>query len=242
MKKIKKSILLMAAAAFAQQSYAQTQPTCSPFPKTISVSGSAEMEIVPDEIYVQVDLKEYKKKNGDKIEIEQIKRDFLAGCKAVGIPETDISVMNFTGSNANLVTKKKRKDPDMIATLSYQLKFSNTQKIDELVNKMDDEATSNFSVVRVSHSKMTDYRKQLKIKAVKESKEKAAYLCEAVNEQLGTTVTIEEPQEYFSGNNYMVANARMAMAEDAGGNSYGNNIDFRKIKLRFDVRVVYAIK
>jgi len=38
-----------------------TQPGCYPFPKTISVTGSAEMEIIPDEIYVQVDLREYKK-------------------------------------------------------------------------------------------------------------------------------------------------------------------------------------
>lgn len=242
MKKIRKGLLIMAATLFAQQGFAQAQQlTYNPYPKTISVSGSAEMEVVPDEIYVQVDLKEYKKKNGDKIDIEQIKTDFLASCKAAGIPDTNISVMNFTGSNSNLIIKKKRKDPDMIATLSYQIRFSNARKIDELVNKMDDEATSNFAVIRTSHSRMSEYRKQLKIKAVKESKEKAAYLCEAVNEQLGVAVTIEEPQEYFAGNNYM-SNARMAVAEDAAGSSYGNAIDFKKMKLRFDVRVVYAIK
>ena len=34
--------------------------------RTINVNGSAELEITPDEIYVQVELREYNKKNGDK--------------------------------------------------------------------------------------------------------------------------------------------------------------------------------
>ena len=46
--------------------------------RTITVTGISEMEIVPDEIYVQVELKEYTKKNGDKIDITFIKNNFLA--------------------------------------------------------------------------------------------------------------------------------------------------------------------
>src|SRR5258708_7408526 len=78
---------------------AGTQPGCYPFPKTISVTGSAEMEIIPDEIYVQVDLREYKKKGEDKTEIDKIKEDFLATCKAVGIADSNISVASFDGYN-----------------------------------------------------------------------------------------------------------------------------------------------
>ena len=37
----------------------------NPFPKTISVSGSSEMEITPDQIYVHITLREYQKK-GEK--------------------------------------------------------------------------------------------------------------------------------------------------------------------------------
>ena len=49
----------------------------NPYPKTITVSGSAELEIVPDEIYVQVDLREYEKKGSGKIDLETIKKNFL---------------------------------------------------------------------------------------------------------------------------------------------------------------------
>ena len=49
---MKKMIALLVLAAFAFPVIAQQNP----FPKTITVSGSAEMEIVPDEIYVLVEL------------------------------------------------------------------------------------------------------------------------------------------------------------------------------------------
>ncbi|MDQ3681647.1 MAG: hypothetical protein M3352_01075 [Bacteroidota bacterium] len=55
-------------------SFAQTVNT---YPKTTTVTGSAEMEVIPDEIYVQVDLKEYEKKGQSKVNIETIKKRFL---------------------------------------------------------------------------------------------------------------------------------------------------------------------
>ena len=67
---MKKITLLLATTAFFLHLHSQTsnQPGCYPFPKTISVTGSAAMEVIPDEIYVQVDLREYKKKGEDKSE------------------------------------------------------------------------------------------------------------------------------------------------------------------------------
>lgn len=44
-----------------------------PYPKTISVTGSAEMDIIPDEIYVQVSSKNTGKKM-KKSELKQSKR------------------------------------------------------------------------------------------------------------------------------------------------------------------------
>ena len=65
------NILLFAMVINAQQ----IQPifTNNPFPKTITVSGSAEMEIVPDEIYVNITLREYQKRGENKKDIETSK-------------------------------------------------------------------------------------------------------------------------------------------------------------------------
>ena len=53
--------ILTMTVLFFTASHAQ-QNVINPYPKTITVNGSAELEIVPDEIYVMVDLKEYEKK------------------------------------------------------------------------------------------------------------------------------------------------------------------------------------
>ena len=226
-----------------------TQPGCYPFPKTISVTGSAEMEIIPDEIYVQVNLREYKKKGEDKKELDKIKADFLANCSSIGIPDSNIAVASYDGYNLATIWRRRKKDPDMMASIVYQIKFSNTKKIDELVDKLDDEATANFSIVRTSNSKIIEYRKQLKIMAVKAAKEKATYLSESINEQLGQAITIVEPEEFISSdvaeNEKAFANTNimeMKSKESSFFNSNGSEVDYRKIKLRFEVKVLYALK
>lgn len=250
-----KKILLMLTAITCSTILvtAQTnQPGCYPYPKTISVTGSAEMEIIPDEIYVQVDLKEYKKRGEEKVELEKIKTSFLNNCKTAGIADSNIAVASYDGYNLSSIWRRKKRDPDLFASITYQIKFSNTKLIDQLVDKLDDDATSNFSIVRTSHSKIIEYRKQLKIMAVKAAREKAAYLTEAVNEKVGEAITITEPQESISSdvesgryksvgsNNVYSNNLSFSKGETYGG--YDGGIDYRKIKLRFEVKVLYSLK
>jgi uncharacterized protein len=245
---MKKIFLLVSICSFVNISFAQnTQPGCYPYPKTISVIGSAEMEVIPDEIYVQVDLREYKKKGEDKVALDKIKADFLANCKAVGIVDSNIAVASYDGYNMSAIWRRRKKDPDLMASIIYQLKFSNTKLIDALVDKLDDQATSNFSIVRTSHSKIREYRKQLKVMAVKAAKEKAQYLSESINEQVGQAITIDEPDESSSSD---VVNGRLrgtnsVMKELKSYEVYQGNeagIDYKKIKLRYDVKVLFAIK
>lgn len=241
--------VLLLSASLAAQNQPVTQPGCFPFPKTISVNGSAEMEVIPDEIYVQVDLREYKKKGEEKTELEKIKNDFLASCKAVGIADSNISVASYDGYNMANIWRRKKKEPDLLSSISYQIKFNNTKLIDDLVIRLDDEATKNFSIIRTSHSKIKEYRKQLKIMAVKAAKEKAMYLTESVNEQLGSAITITEPNEsvssdvlsgIYKSNSNVAGFINQEKFDAYGVNDYG--IDYRKIKLRFEVEVLYALK
>lgn len=215
------------------------------FPKTINVAGTAEMEVVPDEIYVIVELREYDKKGGSKVDITALKNDFIKTTLATGIPETDISVQGYQGWDGNywLYKRNKKKNPDLKASITYQVKLSTTKKMDELVEKLDDEATQNFYIARVAHSKVQEYKKQLKIQAVKAAKDKAIYLADAIGEKVGEAITINDPNEvgYYPAPMYankMMKNQVMAEAtQDAGP-----QIDFKKIKLQFDVNVVFALK
>ncbi len=216
-------------------------------PRTINVNGTAEMEVVPDEIYVQVDLREYDKKGSGKVDIETIRNKFLTAVKAIGLTEADISVQGYSGWDGNYwwYKKNKKQNPDMKAGITYWVKVSSTAKMDELVGKMDDEATQNFFIAKVSHSKIQEFKKQLKIQAIKSAKDKAIYLSEAINEKVGEAITINEPNEvgFYPQPIYRnkLANQSM-MVESAADASAPMNVDFKKIKLQFDVNVVFALK
>jgi uncharacterized protein YggE len=237
---MKKMFALLTLMSCFTVAFSQTDKV--PFPKTITVNGSAEIEIIPDEIYVQVDLKEYEKKGQGKINIETIKRTFLNNAKALGIADSSISIAAYDGFGGNPWLRKKNKKNDLFASIAYQVKIKNSTQLDALVDKLEDEATQNFFIQRTSHSKIAEYRKSLKIAAIKAAKEKGSYLAEAINEQIGVAVTINEPTEYYTPYYPPMMANRMMKETAADAAPEGNPVDFMKIKLKFDVTVVFALK
>jgi uncharacterized protein len=227
---------------------AQTTSISQPIQKSITVKGSAEIEIVPDEIYVNVELREVRRKGEPKLELEKIKTDFLQKCQSVGIADSLVSIASYEGSNYNYwAWRKRRKDPELYSNISYQIKFKDSKKMDALIDIMDDDVTSNFQIVRVSHSKITEYRKQLKIQAIRAAKEKGIYLTDAINEKLGDALTIVEPEEYYNldmlaANEQLNANRFSNVAYSKKTETGGFGVDFKKIKVRYEVSVVFALK
>lgn len=240
---MKSMFFLFATAMLGLSSFAQEYR--NPFPRTITVNGSAEMEIVPDEIYVQVYLKEYEKKGGGKITVDKIRQDFLMAVRSLGLPDTAISVSGYDANNYNPWWRKKNKKEELYASITYQVKLRSAAQVDQLVDKLDDNATQNFYISRTSHSKLDEFRKNLKIQAVKAAREKAVYLAEAVNAGVGVPVTINEPGEYFQPYymNDMASNQMMkaerVQAADAADQPQA---DFKKMKLRYEVSVVFELK
>jgi len=235
------AILLLSYTTFAQ-----TPPLSNPFPKTITVTGTSEMEIVPNEIYVQVDLKEYKKKGEEKVELETIKQDFLRNCKSIGIPDSLITIASFEGANGDDWWRKKKTDPQLLSSISYQIKFTESNKMQLLAEKLNDEATAGFRVARVWHTQMTEFRKQLKVNAIKAAKEKCIYLTEAIGEKISHAITITEqdknnlisPLQYRSSN----SNSILSQDKESGDGNGSGNVSFKKIKLEFSIDVVYALQ
>lgn len=241
---MKKSLFLLLLVIAVATSYAQ--PTPNPFPKTIAVSGSAELEIVPDEIYVNINLMEYQKKGESKKDLEVIKTQFLEACKAAGIADSMISIVAVSGTNDYFWYRRRHRNVDLFTGITYQIKFKTSAQMDNLVERLDDEATRAFLIVGATHSRMTEYRKQLKIQAVKAAKEKGIYLTDAVGEKLGAAITITEPEENQfanarSSNGVMgeFSNDNYKMKE---GGDKAIEVSFRKIKLRYEVNVTFALQ
>lgn len=236
---MKKAFILTTVILLVLNSFSQT--VVNPYPRTITVTGSAEMEVIPDEIYVLIDLKEYEKKGGGKVGIDKIKQEFLSGTRRIGIADSAISIASYDGSSGNPWLRKKNKKTELYASVSYLVKVKTSAETDRLVDILDDNATQNFYIQKAESSRMEEYRRQLKIQAVKAAREKAGYLTAAIDETVGLVITINEPAEFYTP--YIPAsNFAFAKAEVAGAANDPQAVDFKKIKLRYEVSVVFAIK
>lgn len=100
------------------------------------------------------------------------------------------------------------------------------------------------NIAGYDYSKMESLKKELKIKAILAAKEKATYLTEAIGEKLGSALGIRE----YSGNESfpqpMLYNSNIRMR---GDNSLSETIvmpeiDFKKVKLIYQVNVVFEVK
>ena len=201
--------------------------------RTIEVKGSSEIEITPDEIFVAITLKEYKKGNS-KVSLDQLEAGLVKAVRKLDIQEEKLRVQNVYGYNWNW--RKKRPD-DFLGNKSFILEVSDLKKMNNLVQMLDTEGLNNMNVQSYSHSEIEKYRKEVKIGAMMAAKEKANFLLESVDERLGRLV---EVQEIDYGYQSPMMRSNMAL-EEVVMDSYQSDVDFRKIKVRAEMRVVFEI-
>ena len=217
-------------------------------PKKIMVTGSSEMEVIPDEIYMNFTIQEYKNKAGKKVTIQEVKTQFLDLCKKSGLAMSDIRVAGFSGNeNWDYYYWYYRRDTEITSSISYTIKVKTLSKIDRIVAGLDRNAVENFYLVRTSHSQLEKLRRKVKENAVKSSKTKAIYLAKAVGEEVGSALLIQEITEGDVGSdrNYGYVNKSVYSNTVTTGtlaSSYSSgspSVD--KIKIRFEVKAEYEL-
>lgn len=218
------------ATAFAQ--------TPGPVQKRISVTGTAEMEVVPDEIYFRVVIKEYLK-DKNKVGIEKLEKELNQAVTAAGIAKEDFMVEQVNGLSWS---RKRKSDAELYNSKSYIIKVSMPGKMDEILDKVNAESIYSVEIRNYSHSKIAEYKKQLKIEAIKAAKAKATYLLEAIDEKIGGAVEVSE-YDNISYNQPVYThqvNVRNSMSYQES--SEDSDIGFQKIKLQFQVNATFAIQ
>ena len=218
---------------------AQTQE--QPMVKKIEVYGQAEEEITPDEIYFSISLKEYMDDNKKKVTIDKLERDLYAAVQKIGVEEEDFRIENINSYNYDWYRKKKPQREEFLASKEYLIKFSDLNQVNELLASLDAKGIQSTNIDRYSHSKIEQYRKDLKIKALKDAKDKAAYLLQGIDENIGGILEVQEidtgegqPPVYYRARTMAMSSAEMDEASP--------EIDFQKIKLSFRMRAVFEIQ
>lgn len=202
----------------------------------IEVTGEGEMEIVPDEIFLHFTLKERYVKN-DKINIEDLEKKMKQHLQVNGF---DLAKLSLADADADFVTIK-RKNKDVLASKDYILEVSSTKELADVWEILDEIDVLNAYIQRVDHSKMDEYKKEVKIKAIQAAKEKAGYLLKAVGQDVGQALFIQERENYYQPYDRNIRLKGTALMQEDAAVQEQPEISFQKIKLNYKVFARFAI-
>ena len=228
---MKKLIILAALVTVTYSSFAQNVD----LRRKIEVTGIAEQEVTPDIINVSISLQEYM--NGKtRVTINQLEAQLEKGVKEAGIAKEDFTINNVSAWNN---TWQKKKAPDFLASKQYGIKFKDLNKFDQILSKIDPKGIQSTNIDSYDYSNMGQLKKELKLKALLAAKEKAAYLLNGIGDKLGDAINISESDNssFPQPRNVMY----MAKTMNADAAVPESDIDFKKIKLSFQVNAVFEI-
>src|ERR1700749_259200 len=181
---MKKFISLIALVALTYTAFAQNVD----MRRKIEVTGTAEKEVTPDIINVSISLQEYMD-GKKKITIDQLENQLESAVKDAGIPREDFTISNVSAWNN---TYQKKKNPDFLAGKQYSIKFRDLNKFNQVLSKVDPKGIQSTNIDSYDYSKLADLKRDLKVKALLDAKEKAAYLLGSINEKVGRPISITE--------------------------------------------------
>ncbi|MEO8795587.1 MAG: SIMPL domain-containing protein [Daejeonella sp.] len=208
--------------------------------RKIEVTGSAEEEVTPDIIYMTISLKEYFKdsNNKKKIEIDYLEKQLQSAVINAGIPKENFMINNVSSYNYYW---DKKKNPDFLASKQYRIKVTDLNKFNQIMAAVDSRGIEYSNIDSYDYSKIESLKSQLKIKALQAAKAKATYLAESIGEKIGSAIDIQEinneyyPQPMYRSNAMMKSDTMSEAATMP-------DIDFKKIKLNYQMRTVFELK
>ncbi|QBZ99073.1 SIMPL domain-containing protein [Flavobacterium sangjuense] len=230
---MKKSFLIIATfLAIAVQ--AQEQKNQVP---QISVTGEGKVKIVPDQAVVTVgfqnsgkDAKEVKTLN-DEVVDKVIK--FL---KKSGIPATDYKTNNVSLYKSYDYEKKKY---NFQASQNLSITLKDLSKYDDIMMELNDAGVNSINGVEFKSSKMEDYEREARKKAIQNAKQKAQDYVSVLNQKVGKALLITDnsqtyiPQPMYKG-------GMMAMAADGGAQR--ETLAVGELEINTNVSVTFALE
>ncbi len=217
----------------------QTTPAVQS-PPYIEVNGRSELNVVPDEIHIAIELRERGSGNS-KVTVEKQEVELKAAVKGLGI---DVANLTLSDAMADLVPKKFRRD-DVIAAKGYMLKVGDAEMVRKVFMELDRLQIEDAQIHHVSHSKEVELRREQRIKAIKAAKDKADYLLEAIGERTGAAQEVREVQDLVASvgvqMRQLYANERLENMNGSWDGYKDLGVGFSRITISAAVYVKFAI-
>ena len=217
--------LMLTTSLYAQQTNVMDQPY-------IEVSGQAEVEVVPDKIYVQITIDGDSK--GQETVLQQ-EKEMVQRFDALGIDvEKKLVVQELFNSalKSNKVTTFKM----------YRLEVNSATQLAHVFQALQAIGIAQAEIESVDVSNKEELIQKIRAEAAQNARQNALVLANALGQELGEALYVQDystsPYEYMnmSTRAYAMAEVREFVAELAPV------LEFQKVTFNSSVRVRFLLK
>jgi len=230
-------IYFVAVSCSTTQAQSQTdniQKTMELTERTIEVTGSAEMQIEPNVVKLKIILSS---NHSDK------KKEFYKLLNKNGIKDNKITIESMNKYNWWWYYNHSYNHSEQ----TYMVTIDSTVNAIQLMQDLKQSWIRSVNISEKTNTKLQQYRKDVKIEAIKAAKEKATYLLAALDEEISSVITIIEINNdtrtnsnywWNQTNNVYTSNSVMSSGSSNQNTIGGISMD----KVRYEVKIVFGIK
>ena len=201
----------------------------------IEVTGTSEIEIVPDKIHYLIEIREYFEEEFDgkskpeeyrtKVPLSEIEQGLREALANAGIPQNAIRTQEIGDY-------WRQQGQDFLVSKKFDITLTDFNQINEIIKRIDTKGVHTMRIGELENKDMLAYHQKGKIEALKAAQKKAIYLVEALGKKLGDVIRIVEEG---SGNIFPFAQSNVLSSDAASFDS------FRTIKKNYSMLVRFEI-
>lgn len=200
---------------------------------TVSVNGSSQLKVSPDEIYISIKLDESDTKG--KVTLEEQRRSMFAALKKAGVDaEKQLSVVDM---NSSFYRRR-----GALAVTQYELKVATAEQVGKVFEALEKAGIPNVNVTRTAYSKMEELRSEARKAAIINAQQRARELAEAVGQSIGACYEIND---YTTTTQPVVYRSKIMLANsaslDAAAEEAEPNVEFEQIVVSYNVSAKFLL-
>lgn len=218
--------------------------------RTITVTGSSDATLTPDEVTLTIQIGEYYKEQFDPnvkpkdyknlVKIAEIEKPIMELLKKNGVADSCIH-FSFMNTSWSWYYYEEKKPVHFEKTLS--IKFRDFDKAVAIIQQLDTKGISYLSLGDFHSSKEQQMRQDLKAEALKAARDKASNMLAKVDHTLGDLVSVKEIED----NDNVFWSRQLSQTSLLSNSSYASSdaspaVSPQDIKLRYSVEAEFEIE
>ncbi len=213
----------------------QAQTNAQVNERYIEVTGTSEIEIVPDKIHYLIEIQEYFEEEFDgkskpeeyctKVPLAEIEQGLREALAQAGIPQNAIRTQEIGDY-------WRQQGQDFLVSKKFDITLTDFNQINEIIKRIDTKGIHSMRIGELENKDMLAYHQKGKIEALKAAQKKATYLVEALGKKLGDVIRIVEEG---NSNIFPFAQSNVLSSDAASFDS------FRTIKKNYSMLVRFEI-